>query len=223
MNAFSISLHRGRGDTGVDSTKAIVVLHSEESALSPVSSPGVLDEPEVLRLAVSDQKDSVVRSAVGAVIWSSSDDSRGVREEEISIEGDGQGSVGDQVGHNLSDISAEGSPVRDRGHAGLSRLASSVFSGVGIVSLISESVVVDDILVGEPGKSSTASSVAEIGLGLEAAVRAINDPLLRQGDELLLGQEPLSFNVLCSRESPARTAAGLVLNWGDSSLLSPVP
>jgi len=165
----------------------------------------------------------VVRSAVGAIIRSSSDDTRGVREEEISIEGDGQGSVGDQVGHDLSDISAEGSPVGDHGHAGLSRLASSVLSGVGVISLVGESLVGDDIFVGEPWKSSTASSVAKIGLGLEAAVRAINDPLLRQGDQLLLGQEPLSFNVLCSRESPARTAAGLVLNWGDSSLLSPVP
>jgi len=165
----------------------------------------------------------VVRSTVGAIVWRSSDDTRGVREEEISIEGNGQRSVGDQIGHDLSDISAEGGPVGDHGHAGLSRLASSVFSGVGIVSLISKSLVVDDVFVGKPWKSSTASSVAQIGLGLEAAVRAINNPLLREGDELLLGQEPLSFNVLCSRESPARTAAGLVLNWGDSSLLSPVP
>jgi hypothetical protein len=58
---------------------------------------------------------------------------------------------------------------------------------------------------------------------LEAAVRAINDPLLREGDELSLGKEPLSFNVLSSGEGPARSTASLVLDWGNCSLLAPVP
>jgi len=123
----------------------------------------------------------------------------------------------------LSDISAEGSPVGNDSLDGLARLASSVFSGVGVISFIGETVVGDDIFVGEPWETTSASSVAKIGLGLKASVRAINDPLLREGDELLLGQEPLSFNVLSSGEGPARSAACLVLHWGDSSLLSPIP
>jgi len=165
----------------------------------------------------------VVRSAVGAIIWRSSDDSSRVREQEICIEGDGQRSVGDEVGHNLGDISAECSPVGNLGNDWLSRLASSILSSVWVVSLIGESTVGDDVFVGEPWKSSTASTVAEIWFGLKAAVRAIDDPLFRERNELSLGKEPLSFNVLSSGEGPARSTAGLVLDGGDCSLLGPVP
>jgi len=216
-------LHGGRGDASIDSAKAIVVLNSEVTALSPVSSPGVLHEPEVLRLVITNQKDSVVRSAVGAVIWRSSDDSSVVREQQIGIKGDGQRSVGNEVGHDLSDISAEGSPVGNDSNIWLSSLASSLLSSVGIVSLISKSCIGDDILIGEPWESSSTSTVAKIGFRLQAAVRAIDDPLFRQRNEFVLGKEPLSLNVLSSREGPARTAAGLVLNGSNGTLLAPIP
>jgi len=176
-----------------------------------------------LSLVITNQENSVVRSTVGAIIWRSSDDSSAVREQEICIEGDGQRSVGDEVGHDLGDISAECSPVGNLGNVGLAGLAGSILSSVWVVSLVGESTIGDDVLVCEPWESSSTSSVAEIWFGLKAAVRAIDDPLFRERNEFSLGKEPLSFNVLSSREGPARSAAGLVLDGGDCSLLAPVP
>jgi len=158
------------GDAGVNSAETIVVLNSEVSVLSPVSSPGVLDEPEHLSLIVSDQEDSVVRSTVGAGRRITGDDSSAVREQEISVHGDSQRSVVGQIGHDLSLVSGESSPVGNLGNDGLASLAGLIDSLVGIVSLVSESSVVDDILVSQPWESTIASSVAEIGFGLEAAL-----------------------------------------------------
>jgi len=112
----------------------------------------------------------VVRSAVGAGGRISGDDSRGVREQQVSVEGDGQRSVVVQVGHDLSGISGEGGPVGNLGNDGLSSLASLINSLVGIVSLVGESTVGDDILISQPWETSSATAVAEIRLGLEASL-----------------------------------------------------
>jgi len=192
--------------------------------LSPVSSPGVLDNPERrgLGVVVSDQQHSVIRLAVGAGGRISGDDSSGVAEQQVGVQGDGQGSLFNHEGDDVGGVVVQSGPVGDLGNAGVARRARGLLSNVGIVSLVGQTSVGDDVLIGQPWKSSSASSVAQIGLGLQASVRAIDDPLLREGDQRVSRKEPLSLNVLSGGEGPARTAALLVLHGGDCSLGSPV-
>jgi len=125
-------------------------------------------------------------------------------------------------GDDVSGVVVQSGPVGDLGNAGVARGARGLLSDVGIVSLIGQSTVGDDVFVGQPGKSTSASSIAQLGLGLQASVRAINDPLLRERGQSVSSQEPLSLNVFSGGEGPARTAALLVLHGGDGSLGSPI-
>jgi len=93
---------------------------------------------------------------------------------------------------------------------------SSVLCSVWVACLGINSLVVNDILHGLGHESSVASLVA-------LAVRAINEILLRQANELLLSYEVASLSRSSSGESPAGTTLLLVLDGGNSSMLIPVP
>ena len=61
------------------------------------------------------------------------------------------------------------------------------------------------------------TTTATVGLGI-----AIDKLLFREGDELTSGNEVTTFESTSGRESPAGTAGTLVLDGGDSTLLSPI-
>jgi len=205
----------------------IIRLNSEVSVLSPVSSPRVLDNPErrALGVVITDQQDSVIRARVGAILIgiTISDDSAGVAHEESSIEGDGQRTMGDHVGDDVSGISVESGPVGDGGYGRISAGAGALFSSVWIIGFSGETLVCDDVFVGQPWKTSSASTVAKIGLGLQASVGTVDDPLFREGRNWAVSsQEPLSFNVFSSREGPARSTLLLILNSAHCVFGSPI-
>jgi hypothetical protein len=109
------------------------------------------------------------------------------------------------------DVSSEsGTAIRSFVNAG------SVLCSVWVAGLSVDSLGIDDVLHSLSHESSIASLVSLI-------VRAINEVLLGQADELLRGEEVASLSGSSGGEGPARTALLLVLNMGDGSQCVPVP
>jgi len=166
-----------------------------------------------------------VVSLIGrAVSWISSNDSRTVGHEHISVQADGKRSVLNQEGSNGLLLSFNSSPVVDVGTEGVDGLASIVVSIVGVSGFSSKELVVNDILIGQPWESTVTSSVAELRVRCQAGVGAINNPLFRERNQSVLGvvDLPLTFNVSTGGECPARTALTLIFNFANSSFGSPV-
>ena len=114
--------------------------------------------------------------------------------------------------------------VRIRGHIDeggnrrarlLSLLAGAVDALVGIDGLGGDAIVVDDVLEGVVHEAAVAALVA---LG----ARAVDQLLLRETDQRLVGQKMRAFNGAGGRESPAGAALALVLDGGDGTVLRPV-
>jgi hypothetical protein len=193
-----------RDDTSVGAdTASVSTGDSDESSLSPSSSPGVLDLPGSAN--DTDSEDSVVDGGSAVVEHS--------------------GPVGAPVGGVNSD--GDGGGVQLVGNAGASGvavesgdlvsttlgLASLVFSNIGVSSSSGDTVGLD-VGQGGMGPSTVAALVA-------LRSRAVNELLLRQVDVLSLEEEG-GLEDTDGRESPAGAAGCLVLDGGDLALGGPV-
>jgi hypothetical protein len=210
---------RESGHGGNAAHVAVVSGHPDESLKSPVSSPGVLDDP-VVRSAVnspSNGKDSVVElggRAVGVTVNSR------VVELEGRLRSINSNASGTQIDLGLEvvlvslvhvDVGLEGSSA-----VGSFVVASSVLSGVGVAGFGVNSLVGDDVVHGLGHESSIASLVSLAG-------GAIHQVLFRQRNELLGGDEVASLSGSSGGERPARSALSLVLDGGNGSSGVPVP
>jgi len=70
-----------------------------------------------------------------------------------------------------------------------------------------------DVFEGIIHKTSIASAIGVV---------AVDELLLREGCKLVAGDLPGTLKRTSGRERPARTALSLVLDWGNSTLTSPV-
>jgi len=210
---------RGESSHGCNAAHVVVIAsHPDVSGLTPVGTPGVLDDPVGRSGAGSpaDGQDSVVQlggRAVGVGV-----DSRGVELERglRGVDGDGCGS---RVDGGLECVLVSRSDVGERGQGG-SRVgggvgACSVLGGVWVAGLGVNASVGDDVLHGLGHQSSVASLVS-------LRPRAIHEVLFGQRDEFLCSQEVASLGRSGGRERPARSALLLVLDGSDCSLGGPV-
>jgi len=191
--------------------------HPDVSANSPVSSPGVLDKPVIRRGdSPSNSQDTVVqlRGRAGRLVV----DSAGVELEGgvAGINGDGGGALADgrlqaifRTRLNIGEALFCGSRVGGR------VLASSVLSSVGVGGLSVNTTIGNDV---SHGLSHQTTIATLISLG----IRAVNQVLLRQGDQLVGSQEVAALNGASGGEGPAGTALALILDASDSTLVSPV-
>lgn len=164
------------------------------------------------------------------------DDSTIIRLEVTSVQSDGDGTVGVQVGSH-GDL--RGGSLRG-GDAGVSRdggsdvvlgvlvgegnLALAGLSGVGVRSLRDNSSPLLDVLHSVPLEATVATLVANVlALDLGAVMRAVDEDLL--GEDLLglILHEDSRLEVTDGGESPAGAALSLVLDGGDLALLAPIP
>jgi len=92
----------------------------------------------------------------------------------------------------------------------------SILSSVWISAFSINSFVGDDVGHGLSHQTTVASLIS-----LRSG--AIDEILLREGNEILFGQEVASFSGSSGRKGPARTALLLILNWSNGSFIIPVP
>jgi len=93
--------------------------------------------------------------------------------------------------------------------------ASAILRRVGIVRLSGETLVCNNVLKGGVHETTVAALVT---LGR----RAVNELLLREGDERTIGEKPRSLNRAGGRERPAGAALSLVLDRRHGTLRRPV-
>jgi len=210
---------RESGHGGNSAHVSIVSGHPDESVKSPVSSPGVLDDPVVScgRNSPSNGKDSVIELRSGAIRIAVN--SR-VVELERRLRGINGNASGSQVDLSLEIIFVSLVNISVFGQSGSNvgslEVASSVSGGVRVAGFSVHSLVGDDVVHGLSHESSVASLVS-LGGG------AIHQVLLRQRYKLLGSNEVASFSGTSCGERPARSALSLVLNGGNGSSGVPVP
>ena len=203
------------GKTATSHT-ASLSLNAEVTLLTPVGIPGVLDDP-VLHASLSisvvtDGEDGVVDLLIALV-----NDSTLVEMEDAGIENDGDGVHGNGVLEGLLiHLRKDNATSRLDNNLALVILAVLVSSVVGILLLSAETLVVD-VVQSAPGPASVATLVLVLGDS-----GAIDQLLLRQGDQLTRVDEVSSLDGTSGREGPAGSARGLVLDGGDGTLISPV-
>jgi len=191
---------------------------SDVTLLTPLGSPGVLDDVVVLTVlgTVTDGEDGVIHlsSALGG-----GDDTTGVLMEgwlvSLNTNGDwllGNGSLKLIWGVlwnilRLGDLNLT---------FGLVVLAVEEW-GLGSVWVVGLGLhgVALGVLEGSVWHTTVATKVAiEVG--------AVNELLFGEGDEVASGEEMSTFHSTGGRERPAGTALTLVLDWGNGTLGSPV-
>jgi len=180
--------------------------NSDESLLSPGSSPGVLDFPVVI--TDTDEEDTVV-DVLGAVV----EDSWSVGGPDWGIDGNWNGSSGkgvDEVGasRNISVVlHLDGSSLL---------LAGLVSGDVGVILSLNNTVVLD-VVEGRVHPSSVAAHVS-VWAG------AVNQLLFGEtdGDFSLVPDEDGAFEGGGGREGPAWSALSLILNISDFAVIGPV-
>jgi len=195
---LAVSASRGVRSHGGNSAVVLSVSgHPDVSVLSPAGSPRVLDQPVISSSidSVSSSEDSVIElsgRASGLIVDSSA----------VELEGRLRGINGNRDGLHGNGLSKSG--LRSRGNIsegsdGRSAVGSRVLAlvgsrgGVGIRSFSIDSLVGNDVLEGVVHETSVASVVS---LGN----RAIDEVLLREGDESSGGEEVASFNGSSSGE-----------------------
>jgi len=110
--------------------------------------------------------------------------------------------VAGELGGNLAEL------------AGVTGSSTSHSGGVWVLVLSVDTMVVDNPLEGVVHETTIASHITIVG--------ALDEFFLGEGDEVLGVQEVLSFHVSSGRERPARATLALVLDVGDSTVLSPI-
>jgi hypothetical protein len=183
--------------------------------ITPGFSPRVLNDESFqdTDLGVTNSQDSVIEVSTAT----STDDTLAVELEDalVSFNSNWDGAVVSEGSlHVVSGVSSDIS-ITLVGSNSLARvvLAFTVSGSVRIVRFNFESVL-SGILDGKIMPSSVATFIF-ISV-------AINDLLFREGEELSLVDEVETFNDTGGRESPAWTALTLILDWGNSTLGSPI-
>jgi len=218
----------------VETASASSLNDSEVSALSPISTPAVLDNPEALGAggAIANNSNGVINTAWAAVRRVK--DATVIGLQRASVDANGKGTVGCQPGSHVvfvTDLgrSSEASVV------GNGRLQGRMAVEVDLAGLSACTVRIarfrdnttpgEDVLHSVPRETTIAALVARLGTLVNAAsVRAINKHLFRkQGSSLntvLNGIE--GFHVGDSGKCPAATALALILDNGDLARSTPV-
>jgi hypothetical protein len=180
---------------------------------SPGGTPRVLDKVVVgaVLSSVADGEDTMVE--VGST-GRSGEDTRAVHLEGSLVGFDSDGGRGNGDGSlkgggvTLSNVIVVGG----LNGSGLLIFASRLSSNVGVVCLRDGGVRFEE-LEGEVHRTTIASIVS---------CGAINELLLGEAHKFLVGSEVGTFHSTGGGESPARSAASLVLNGGDTSSGNPV-
>jgi len=86
---------------------------------------------------------------------------------------------------------------------------------VRIAGFAVDTVVLDDVLESVSHFTTLATIISERG-------RAVDEVLLRETNKGVSRKLPLAFHGASGREGPARSTLSLVLDWGDSTSVSPV-
>lgn len=223
-----MSKHHLNDDIGwLGSNTAVVVTvtgHEDISLISPVSRPGVLDDPVVLSVksSVSDSKDLMIEEASStSALWLVVD-SRGVEAEGINrgINGDSDWSNSDSALESwLAELSDVDVSLNGDSRSEIIGTTESILSEIWIVSLSSNSSVIDHPLEGRGSESSIASS----GLLLAPVdPSAVDDLLLGDRDEVSGLDGPGSLDGSSRSECPARSTGTLILDHGDGTAGGPV-
>jgi len=192
----------------------LAILKVDESILSPVSAPGVSDDPvTTLGRRVTSQLNSMI-NAVSALV--SGEDTSVVVLPWLSITADGQWALLERLvdrGLNSGNRDNAGNSEAGVGSAA-ARLAVSILGSVWVAALSVKTVLLND-----PSECFTRiTTVASIVISI-----AVNDFLLRTvGNRVLSGEEVSRFDGFGGRESPARSALSLVLNGSSHSLGDPI-
>jgi len=198
---------------------ALVAGHLNVTLVTPRGTPRVLDQPVVLAAvsAITNSQDTVVQvlgRAHRLIV-----DTRLVELEGVvgSIDGNGDGANGGNGGLQSSlraglDILVAGDGTT---RVGSIVTASTITSSVGVRSLGVKTLVGDDIGEGIVHQTTVATLVTLLG-------GAVNQVLLREGDELASSLEVSTLDGAGGGERPARTALALILDGGDVALSAPV-
>jgi len=213
-------LHNGvRGRGGNTALVALVAGHHDEALVTPRGTPRVLDNPVVLARvsAITNSQDTVVQvlgRAQGLIV-----DTRLVELEGVvgSIDGNRDGANGGNGRLESSLRTSLDILVAGDGTTRVGRVvtASTITSSVGVRSLSVKTLGLDDILESIVHQTTVATLVTLLG-------GAVNQVLLRKGDELASGLEVGTLNGTSGGERPARTALALILDGGDVALSAPV-
>jgi len=211
-------------DEVVDTALVLATDETEVTLLSPVVSPGVLDDPvasTVLR-AVTDKKDTVVhtlRRARGiidtAAVEAPVGGIKSNRERTLVVEGSNHGVL------IVIDESPGAEVVLD---VALVELASLVNTDIRIVTL-RDHTDADGIGESIGHETTVAARVANLLSGARedhAVLLAIDKLLLRDERKVTVGDLVDTLHVASGREGPAGTAVGLILNVGHSTLITPI-
>lgn len=188
---------------------------SEESFLTPWGTPWVLKGPVVSQFgisAVTYNQNTVVEVSTA---WGWVDNTTSVELEDhlVSFDGNGDWSLLDcsfhlwwAVGSNISVSLVLDSDGEFLARATLSSVWVSSFGGDTVVSNVLEGVV----------HKTTIATQVTVWLG------AVNQLLFRERYELASGDGIHTFEWASGWEGPAWSAWSLVLDWGNSVLISPV-
>jgi hypothetical protein len=132
----------------------------------------------------------------------------------VSFNSDGDGLKSNSGLEGIQVVGSDVNVLGDLGN-GSAGLARSSLSSVGVRSFRAKSIVADDVLEGIIHQSSIASLVSK-------ARRAVNQLLLRERNKLSSLEGMSSFNGSSGGERPARSTLSLVLDGGNSVVISPV-
>lgn len=220
-NTLDVLSQDGVGRTSSHSANVVLSGNLDVSVVTPVSRPGVLDHPVVLTVlsTVTGGEHSVSlildSARAGLIIEHSAS-----VEQEVLVDShtDRDGTdVGDGILELLHGERSGQDVVGDLdGSSSLVVVAPAIDTEVVTVVLIGhQTTVVDHPSVGAEILTSVATIVTKVP-------RAIHQVLLGELAQLAVLEEVLSLEHSSGTVGPARTAHALVLDLGDSSLLSPV-
>jgi hypothetical protein len=182
--------------------------------VTPRATPRVLDDESFITLnnVITDSEDTVVKIITAELL----DNTTRIELEDklVGLDGNSNGLVNKSSLHSISignsdvsislvDLISLGGIIRALLVDGLVRIVSFRFNT--IFSSVFHSIAHQTTVA-----TFVSSSVA------------INELGFREGDEVLVVDEVETFKGTSSRESPARSAASLVLNRGDGTLSSPI-
>jgi len=214
----SLRVGSSLGDTA-DSGRSNISLHENVSINTPSCTPRVLDNVVVFSRrgisSVTNSEDTVVKLGSARGI---EDTSRvglesgliGFNSNRYRLSSDGLDEGILIIGRDILE-SSEGSNVVGF----LGGVTLSISGSVSVVSFRVNSSVLDDVSEGVVHESSVASHVSR-------GLVAIDELLLREGNELSVGDEVGTLGRTGGGEGPARTTLSLVLDISDGTSSSPV-
>jgi hypothetical protein len=183
-------LHSNTADTRGRNT----TLHHDETLVTPRCTPGVLDNPVVI--SVTNNENTVVKLST---TWAGEDTTGvGLEAHLVSLNGNGNWTLGNSSSELILVVlwnilvGSDGNSVLGL----LSLVALTVLSSVWVVSLSVETAVGDDVLESLVHETTVAALVAE-------GARAVNELLLREGDEVTSGNSVSTLNGASGGEGPA--------------------